>query len=87
MDAWNDPSTYDCRIGTKCQRLRFATLIPLREILTESISTVKEREASALDELLLEHQNRVVVFGCGGLGRRAIREASRLQNSTPRSLR
>jgi FkbM family methyltransferase len=48
-----------------------AMLPPLREILTESISTVKEREASALDELLLEHQNRVVVFGCGTLGRRA----------------
>jgi FkbM family methyltransferase len=49
-----------------------ATLIPLREILTESISTVKEREANALDQLLTEHQNRVVVFGGGGLGRRAI---------------
>jgi FkbM family methyltransferase len=48
-----------------------ATLIPLREILTESISVVKEREASALDQLLLEHQNRVVLFGCGTLGRRA----------------
>jgi FkbM family methyltransferase len=48
-----------------------ATLIPLREILTESISTVKEREASALDQLLLAHQNRVVLFGCGTLGRRA----------------
>ena len=48
-----------------------ATLIPLREILTESISAVKEREASALDQLLLAHQNRVVLFGCGTLGRRA----------------
>jgi len=49
-----------------------ATLIPLREILTESVSAVKQREASALDQLLLAHQNRVVLFGCGTLGRRAV---------------
>ena len=48
-----------------------ATLIPLREILTESISTVKEQEGSALDQLLSANQNRVVLFGCGTLGRRA----------------
>jgi FkbM family methyltransferase len=48
------------------------TLIPLREILTESISAVKEREASTLDQLLLGRQNRVVLFGCGTLGRRAV---------------
>jgi FkbM family methyltransferase len=49
-----------------------ATLVPLREILTESISAVKEREASALDQLLSAHQNRVVLFGCGTLGRQAV---------------
>jgi FkbM family methyltransferase len=49
-----------------------ATLIPLREILTESISAVEEREASALDKLLLAHQNRVVLFGSGTLGKRAV---------------
>ena len=55
-----------------------ATLIPLREILTESISAVKEREASALDQLLSAHQNRVVNFGCGGLGRKAIEKLQEL---------
>ena len=55
-----------------------ATLIPLREILTESISAVKKREASALDQLLLALQNRVVIFGCGALGRRAIEKLQEL---------
>jgi FkbM family methyltransferase len=47
-------------------------LVPLREILTESVESVKEREASALDRILGAHQNRVVIFGCGTLGKRAI---------------
>ena len=47
-------------------------LVPLREILTESVSAVKEREASALDRILRENHNRVVLFGCGTLGRRAV---------------
>ena len=47
-------------------------LVPLREILTESVSDVMEREASALDRILRAHQNRVVIFGCGTLGKRAI---------------
>ena len=47
-------------------------LVPLREILTESVSAVKEREASALERILREHHNRVVLFGCGTLGRRAV---------------
>jgi FkbM family methyltransferase len=55
-----------------------ATLIPLREILTESISAVKKREASALEQLLLAHQNRVVIFGCGALGRKAIEKLQQL---------
>jgi FkbM family methyltransferase len=55
-----------------------ATLIPLREILTESISAVKKREASALEQLLLAHQNRVVIFGCGALGRKAIEKLQEL---------
>ena len=45
---------------------------PLREILTESVSDVMEREASALDRILRAHQNRVVIFGCGTLGKRAL---------------
>jgi FkbM family methyltransferase len=48
------------------------TLVPLREILTESVASVKAREASALDGLLEAHHNRVVIFGCGTLGKRAI---------------
>jgi FkbM family methyltransferase len=55
-----------------------AMLVPLREILTESISAVRERETSALDQLLLAHQNRVVIFGCGGLGRKAIEKLQEL---------
>ena len=45
---------------------------PLREILTESVSDVIEREASALNQILRAHQNRVIIFGCGTLGKRAI---------------
>lgn len=55
-----------------------AFLAPLREILTESISAVKEREASALDQLFSAHQNRVVIFGCGALGRKAIEKLQEL---------
>jgi FkbM family methyltransferase len=53
-------------------------LVPLQEILTESVSSVKEREASALDQILRAHQNRVVIFGCGGLGGRAIEKLGEL---------
>jgi FkbM family methyltransferase len=53
-------------------------LSPLREILTEPISAVKQREASALDQLLSAHQNRVVIFGCGGLGHRAVEKLGEL---------
>jgi len=45
---------------------------PLREILTESVSDAMERETSALDRILRAHQNRVVIFGCGTLGKRGI---------------
>jgi FkbM family methyltransferase len=55
-----------------------ATLIPLREILTESISAVKKREASALGQILRAHQNRVVIFGCGALGRKVIEKLQEL---------
>jgi FkbM family methyltransferase len=47
-------------------------LAPLREILTEPISAVKQREASALDQLLSAHQNRCVIFGAGTLGGKAV---------------
>jgi FkbM family methyltransferase len=51
---------------------------PLAEILTESADAVREREASALDTLLKACNNRCVVFGCGGLGRRAIEKLTGL---------
>ena len=50
----------------------------LSEVLTESVSSVKEREASALDRILRAHQNRVVLFGCGGLGRRTVEKLREL---------
>ena len=46
--------------------------VPLRKILTESSALVKEREASTLGRILGAHHNRVVLFGCGTLGRRAV---------------
>lgn len=47
-------------------------LTPLSEILAEPVSSVRRREASSLEQILHAHHNRVVIFGCGGLGRRAI---------------
>jgi FkbM family methyltransferase len=47
-------------------------LVPLREPLTESISAVKEREVSALTNLLHSRQNRCVIFGSGTLGGKAV---------------
>jgi FkbM family methyltransferase len=50
-------------------------LDPLRslsEILIEPVASVKIREATALDELLRTHHNRVVIFGAGTLGLKAI---------------
>lgn len=45
---------------------------PLDEILTESIEDVRRRETSTLQSLLNSSGNRCVVFGCGGLGHRAV---------------
>ena len=44
----------------------------LQNLLDEPIASVKQREASTLLRLLAAHQNRIVLFGCGGLGRSAI---------------
>ncbi|HLY40841.1 MAG TPA: FkbM family methyltransferase [Terracidiphilus sp.] len=46
----------------------------LKEILQESISSVIEREQTALDQLLEKSRGRVVLFGAGSLGRRALAE-------------
>src|ERR1700679_3645590 len=50
----------------------FATLAPLNEVLTESVASVKDREASALHDLLRAHHNRCVIFGAATLGRKAL---------------
>ncbi|MFZ0305779.1 MAG: FkbM family methyltransferase [Terracidiphilus sp.] len=44
----------------------------LREMLQEPIDAVKHRERCTLDALLALRDNRVVLFGAGGLGKRAI---------------
>jgi FkbM family methyltransferase len=45
---------------------------PLSGVLTESVESVKQRELSALDDLLAARQNRCVIYGAGTLGRKAI---------------
>ena len=48
------------------------TLPELATVLTESVDAVKQREATALDDLLRANVGRVVLFGAGTLGRKAI---------------
>ncbi len=45
---------------------------PLEEVLTESVESVRQREASALDDLLKARNNRCVIYGAGTLGRKAV---------------
>lgn len=47
-------------------------LPPLSVLLDEPLASVHDREAHTLERLLATHANRVVIFGCGGLGRSAI---------------
>jgi len=47
-------------------------LTELDRILTEPLSSVLERERSAFDRLLADSGNRVVLFGAGNLGRKAL---------------
>ncbi|MFZ0394767.1 MAG: FkbM family methyltransferase [Terracidiphilus sp.] len=44
----------------------------LQEMLEEPVEAVKHRERCTLDALLASRDNRVVLFGAGGLGKRAI---------------
>ena len=44
----------------------------LAEVLTESVDDVRQREASALDNVLKAHGNRCVLFGCGTLGKKSV---------------
>ena len=43
-------------------------LLPLKELLNEPVAHVVERERSALERLMVERGNRVVLFGAGNLG-------------------
>jgi len=45
----------------------------LVELLDEPIESVRRREQNALPDLLRARNNRVVLFGCGNLGRQAAR--------------
>lgn len=45
----------------------------LSEMLQESIESVMDRERHALEDLLRTRNNRVVLFGAGNLGKRAVR--------------
>jgi FkbM family methyltransferase len=47
---------------------------PLQELLKEPVSSIIDREISALDELVNQHQGRIVLFGAGNLGSRALAE-------------
>jgi FkbM family methyltransferase len=49
-------------------------MLPLRELLQESVLSVMEREKNALGSLIQESHGRVVLFGGGSLCRRAIAE-------------
>jgi FkbM family methyltransferase len=44
----------------------------LADVLTESVDAVKQREETALDNLLSEHNGRCVIYGAGTLGRKAV---------------
>ncbi len=47
-------------------------LEPLAGVLTESVDAVKQREETALDSLLRQHDGRCVVYGAGTLGQKAV---------------
>jgi FkbM family methyltransferase len=47
-------------------------LEPLSGVLTESVEEVRQREASALDDLLAARRSRCVIVGAGTLGRKAV---------------
>jgi FkbM family methyltransferase len=49
-------------------------MLPLRELLQEPIATVVEREQTTLERLIHLSHSRVVLFGAGSLGRRALAE-------------
>src|ERR1700722_18733784 len=49
-------------------------MLALRELLNEPVSSVIEREQTALERLIQQSFGRVVFFGAGSLGRRALAE-------------
>ena len=50
----------------------------LAELLQESTKSVRHREAHAMEDLLSARGGRIVLFGCGGLGRRAVEKLREL---------
>src|ERR1700733_6884580 len=46
----------------------------LKEILNEPVPLIVERERAALENMLKEQNDRVVLFGAGNLGTRTLRE-------------
>jgi FkbM family methyltransferase len=54
------------------QTLSSDTVPSLSQLLQEPVEAVQQREQSALDSLLAKHNGRVVLFGAGTLGRKAI---------------
>jgi FkbM family methyltransferase len=58
------PATQECSASTLESSLR--------EILREPIFSVKHRESRAFDQLLERAGNRIVLFGAGNFGRRAL---------------
>jgi FkbM family methyltransferase len=46
----------------------------LKEMLNEPVSLIVERERTALEDMLKEQNDRVVLFGAGNLGTRTLRE-------------
>jgi FkbM family methyltransferase len=49
-------------------------MLPLEELLQEPLSSVIEREQTALERLIQQRRGQVVLFGAGSLGRRALAE-------------
>lgn len=49
-------------------------MLPLEEVLAELPSLIAKREMTALDDLVKERRGRIVLFGAGSLGKRALAE-------------
>jgi FkbM family methyltransferase len=66
---------YDCGAGKRMTVTRTKTdeyLSELDRLLSEPLSSVRDREKSAFDKLLASCVNRLVLFGAGNLGRKVL---------------